>query len=539
MSKTDIHHVAYGRRPWRNIMQLRHGHNIQKKAGISANEGLLNAALRSEPSSQLDNKELYLEAEWSLVQLCKWLDSRLNHPLKVIKLKAGERQIEVFESFAYTISPKDRYFSVSEIVEGDFPRNNNVEIGRPLLTSNWLKYVLVKLQLDYEHQGNLFVPNGFEEELKTWLSKSAYNLLKKQVAFDKLRKELLPKSFQLPKQVYSIALASRYRPSGPMLDSITFNTVWQNETKFTQVARENQQLLPLMSLLAQNYTGNFLPAEKDPIGLLKSFFLDAGLTEAAWRYVVHHGAKLFGLPWQISGKQNGMNVALNYLRALEYAGLPPPPPPSIVKAWLHSYNWHDGNIVNVDHKFYLPTNNLILGLALKEANARRCEKDLPVYAEEFLEVCWWSESFSKPLDANQLKAGWPWVAKQANNYNREQKLLAEQKSFHWKNTVKEFMYGEYQVVPIESSTDLIHEGLAMRNCLHDMLDKCINGDLQIYSARHRITGKRKGCIGYVIYENECAVVWDVKGFANMPPSKDLLEISNQLTLQINEQMYGT
>lgn len=536
MIKTDNQHVVHGRKPWRNMMQLRYGQTVQEVIKPTTNESLLDAAYRYEPSSRLHNKELHLEAKWSLVELCKWLESRLHRPLTVIKQKSGERRIEVFESFAYTISPEDRYFSASEIVEGDFPRNYNVEIGRPLSTSNWLEYVLVKLQLNYEYQGNLFVPCGFEGEHAEWLYKSAYSLLKKQAAFVKLRKELLPKAFQLPKQVYSIALASRCRPKGLMLDSNTFNTVWQNEEKFTQVAKENPQLLPLVLLLAQNYIGNNLPSDKDPIGLLKTVFLDAGLSATAWRYLVHHGAKLFDFPWRISGKQSGMRVAINYLKALDDAGLPPPPPPSVVNAWLNSYNGHDDANVYIEENFHQLANRTVLGIALQEASARRLSNDLPSFAEEFLGVCFWSESLAKPLDANQVKAGWPWMVKMWRKFESEQKLLAGVTSTSWKNTVAEFEQGAWRIVPIESSEQLICEALAMRNCLHDIIEKCEAGEMQIYSVRDCTSGKRKGCIGFVIYENKCAVLWDVKSFANTPPSNDLLEISKQLTLQINSQL---
>lgn len=149
-------------------------------------------------------------------------------------------------SLAYDINVDRRAILSGTVFHGRHePSNVLFEIGRPLTSHLWLMPVL-NLNLANATQGDLFFVDSELDDIAQWLADPAYRLLLRNPDFREFRRNQLPKLFKLPKDIYSIALASRPRPAGPLIDSRTFNDVWRNEKAFRQVARENPHLLPLL-----------------------------------------------------------------------------------------------------------------------------------------------------------------------------------------------------------------------------------------------------------------------------------------------------
>ena len=267
---------------------------------------------------------------------------------------------------------------------------------------------------------------------------------------------------------------------------------------------------------------------KDPLLTLKTTLRDAGLSEAAWRYLVRHGSRIFKLPWSITKGQQRLEVAIRYLDALEAAKLPPPPPPSIIKALLHGYNPHQEHTAQIDKHFHAGIDPVALRAGLLEADRKRRSNDVEGFAEEFLGVCWWSEGLLEILDANQAKAGWPWFVRRWQDAEAEQALLEDTEKLHWKARIQSFHWGRMKVVPIESSEDLIRESLSMRNCLQSYVEECANRKFEVYSVRETQSSKRKGCIGIRFDDDGMPTIADVKGFANTPPIGEVQQIAYEL-----------
>lgn len=527
MSQVDLFHMSSGRTPWRRLLQLRSGvapKEIEPEPVLS----LPYAARNAEPPAFFSPWQRD-EAKHRLLVLCEWLDDHLKEPAHVTTIGKGARRVTVFDSLAYSIYPNDRFVESGTQQDGHHEASNFIfEVGRPLLTSWWLRPLLRNLNLADTDQSDLIFQAAAVDDLAQWLSDAAYRLLLRNPVFQDFRRYDLPKLFKFPKEIYSIALASRTDPVGPLLVSRTLNNVWRNDRAFRQVARENSHLLPLLHAFVDQIPPGKTVQTKDPILALKSAIRDAGLSEATWRYVVRHGSRLFKIPWAITKGQERIEVAIRYLDALQSADLPPPPPPSVVKTFLHGYNRHRENDVLIGRRFQHEIDPVALRFGFLEADRRRQEGTVEGFAEEFLGVCWWSETVPYPLDDNQAKAGWQWFVRRWLEEEEAQALLENTKPLQWPARLEEFQMGQLFAVPMNSSEKLIRESRAMRNCLQTYIEDCARGDFEVYSVRDVSNGKRKGCIGIRFDSDGIPTINDVKGFANTPPAGNVLQIASDL-----------
>ena len=527
MRTNDLAHISQGRIPWRPWVQLR-DQPAYPPTRQQAPPPLGEAARSVEPPGGLVAWQRQ-DAQHRLMILCDWLERHLSHATKIEQSRRNTRQISVLGCLAYVVDYDARRISAGLLEDGHLQLDNGkFEVARPLITPMWLMPALRNLGLIEPRQGELFFDASAVDELANWLVRSAYGLLLKNPEFRNLRRNALPKLFQLPEDIFGIALASRYRPVGPLLDSITVNDVWRNDRAFRRVARENPQLLPLLLAYIKRIPAGQTVHTKDPVLAIKTVFRESGLSEAAWRYVVRHGSRIFKVAWEITQGQRAFEVAVRYLSALESAGLPPPPPPSVVKAFIHAYCQHQHHHARIRSGFHAPIDPVALRAGFLEANRRRQDGNLKEFTEEFLGVCWWSEALPVVLDANQMKAGWRWFVRRWREDEEEEALLARTESQSWITRLEGFRTERMDVVPIRSSGELLRESRAMRNCLESYLSSCARGNFEVYSVRDAMTGKRKGCIGFRIDDDGSATLQDVKGFANTPPSGEVEQIARIL-----------
>lgn len=526
MTQTNESHISRGRTPWLRHLQLR-----QEVAPRSDEPEVVftlsHVTRNAEPPAYFTDWQKE-EARHRLRILCDWLDDRLEKPAHVVAIGKRGRRIVVFDSLAYSVHLDSRFMISGEILNGRYEDHDFAfEAGRPLISSYWLLSVIKNLNLADGIQGDLMFSTSAAKDLSQWLADNAYSALIRNPDFQELRRNTLPRLFKLPREILSIALASRIRPQGPLLESRTLNNVWRNEPAFRQVARENPHLLPLLLAYVEQIPTKTTIRTKDPILTLKTAIRDAGLSEAAWRYVVRHGARLFKTPWQISAGQPHLEVATRYLSALDAVGLPPPPPPSIIKALLNGYNPHRRNDVRIGNHFYSDIDPVALRAGLLEADRLRRLNTLGNFNEEFLGVCWWSEGLDSPLDTNQIRAGWPWFVRRWQESEETQALLDSIEPVTWQSRLSSFTLGRMTIVPLDSSEALVRESQAMRNCLQSFLEECVDGRFEVYSVRDTKTGKRKGCIGFR-FEDDIPTIIDVKGFANTPPIGEVKQVAYEL-----------
>jgi hypothetical protein len=507
--------MSTGRTPWRRQLQLR-------LFPVLADDGpepvtSLVVAARSVEAVAYWKPWQKEEANRRLRVLCEWLDAHLDQPARLTRIDTHIRQVKVFDGLIYTVDTERRRITSGALIKGRYEQSEGIfEVGHPLITHRWLAPILRNLGLADLSQADIFFDTAEIDDVGHWLAEAAYRLLRRNPEFRQLRRTL-PGLFGIPRDIYSIALASRPRPVGPLIDSRALNDVWRNGLAFRQVARENPQLLPLLFAFVDQIPMGETVSTPDPVQTLKKHFRDAGLSEAAWRYVVRHGARLFRVPWEVSGKQPALEVATRYMEVLQSAGLPPPPPPSVARVLLHGYNPHRNVHATIGVNFHDLIDPVALRAGLMEADRRRRMGRVDGFAEEFLGVCWWSEALLELLDDNQIKAGWPWFVRRWKEEEMIQATLDATEIVRWRNRLGPFSFGNVVVVPITSSEAMVRESLAMRNCLQTFIDRCASGDFEVYSVRGRGTRKHMGCIGMQFDELDTPMVADIKGFANTPP----------------------
>lgn len=530
MSQTHEGQMSRGRTPWRRMFQLRQ-EVVPKTVEETPVLSLQCVTQNAEPPTYFTEWQKD-EAKHRLRVLCDWLDDKLNKPAHIHSIGKNARRVTVFESLTYSVHTDSRFIISGEIQGNRYEAYDcPFEIGHPLTSSYWLRSVLKNLNLADGAQGDLMFSTSTVNDLAQWLADTAYRALLKNPDFQELRRYTLPRMFKIPKDIFSIALASRIRPVGPMMDSRTLNNVWRNEPAFRQVARENPHLLPLLLAYVEQIPSKTTIRTKDPILTLKTAFRDAGLSEAAWRYVVRHGARLFKIPWEVAAGQPHFQVSTRYMTALDAVDLPPPPPPSVIKVLLHGYNPHRQNDARIGQQFQADIDPVALRAGLLEADRRRRLNTLEGFDEEFLGVCWWSEALDAPLDANQIRAGWPWFVRRWQESEESQAIIDDTESLSWKARLDSFQMGRMTVVPMESSEALIREARAMRNCLQCFMEECADGRFEVYSVRDAQTGKRKGCIG-IRFDDGIPTIVDVKGFANTPPIGEVQQVAYELFVKL-------
>lgn len=523
MGQTAIQINTSAQTPWRTSIQLRAQASRKPYLQLFKSE-LINAAKRVAPI-KLDFPWQGKEAKRRLIVFCEWLDKQLANPIQSRSLGNGIRRIKVFGAITYVIDTIENAIYVGEWRDGELIETAAIfEIGRPLITSKWLQPVLEHAGMFQEEQGDLFFGEAHFYRVGNWIADTAYRLLKGDPRFLDLQRRALPKALGLPADIYRLAMACRTHSTGPLLDSRTFNTVWRNQKAFRLVARENPQLLPLLQAFLSWDPSGWL--KSDPVAALKDALRHEGFSEAAWRYVAKHGSRLFRTPWSISTDTHPFHAAAIYLSMLETAGLPPPPPPVVAKAFLHGYNSNRGKKVRLEYGFHDNIEPTVIRAALYEADRKRRDCDLVNFTETILGVCWWAEDPYLELDKNQVRAGWSWMVKQWQIAEEEKAIAASGNAVHWATRLTGFWIGQWLVLPISSSHELLQEAMAMRNCLADFQSNCEAGDVEIYSVRDAVTRKRKACIGISFDVGSSPYIFDVRGFANTPPSGEILHIAN-------------
>jgi len=464
-----------------------------------------------------------------MVRLCEHMDSLLETGIRRRQISSTCCRFVVMGVWAIEVDVAWRRVSAGPIGEdGAFsPTPRPFEVGIPLEEPDWIPSLLTRLGVGFVGQRDIFMGKALEEEWNRWLCHTLHNFLRHEPRFQRLRHDALSLGTAIPRDILGMAMATRARPLGRLLDSHLLNCVWQHESLFRQTARENPQLLPLVAALVMERDLHLtIP---DPVQALKHHFRTTGVSEAGWRYLAHHGARIFRVPWSIHGGDPALEVATLCMQILDGAGLPPVPPPTIADAiWRGPLAlWASRTIAPLWEAARFP--RTVLRAGLLEADRRRRAHCLGDFWIEFIEVCEWASSPFTKDEAVACKGDWRRLVRCWQRYQEEEAALWNANRLRWKCSISRFTIGNLAVVPLESSEDLVSEGLAMRNCIETYEDRCVAGEYEAYSVRDRSTKRSRGCIGITRSPDGRRFSIDqVKGYANRPPSIDVLHATQAL-----------
>jgi hypothetical protein len=462
-----------------------------------------------------------------LMELCRELQHRLHIQPDLFSSEDTHR-VTAMGVVGYEVNHAKRTVRAGHVhADGRYElENHEVEILHPLCTEYWLHWLINDLGLfGIRPQLDLFQNPRLPQARDRWLAITAYQILQTDPGFWRIRREYLPQALGLNPDLVRIALRSRIRTEGIYLGSNLYSLVWRHERQFRQVERENPQLLPI---LAAFISEKLLPLNEDPVQEMKVFCLKQGLTPAAWRYLAHHGARLFQLPWRMNGNSSKVKPVIEYTRTLEQAGLPPPPPPAVINTLLRaSIDDLDNSTIHFIEK-WCPISKDVLKIILRHAATTIDGGEADRFIEQLRGVILWAIEETPLLDKNQRHAGWKWLTHQAEQWAQARGLLFNANGFNWHSALPPIQVWIYRIVPLLSEKDLVTEGIAMRNCVATYLDHCASNRARLFSVRTSKTGKRVANI--CIYEeaNEVWEMLEVAGRANSPVDDSMDKLADYL-----------
>ena len=444
------------------------------------------------------------------------LDVLLDNPVK-IDTQTISREVYVLGCMKYRFNEVTRELDVNNRVIGNLYRKEeyHFEVLHPLSSSYWVRY-LIKPWLNNQRTRKL-------SKYEDWLVTVIYQQLLIDRRFIRLR-ETLFKAFGLDMTLVTIALRARMTTNNGLLVSWLYQLVWQHESVYRQVNRENPQLLPVLTLAIKSGKLEF---EADPVKELKRAFLADGVSEAGWKYLCRYSSRIFKPIWN-SSYHSDWNTVVDYLIFLEKAYFPAPPSPLVFEILMTCSIYTDMYWKTLPGQF--------VSLLLNEADEYRGKKDLTRLKDEAAQVLLWADKEGWGLNKQQYRAGWGALYRRVDKWFFEWCQVQSADDKPWEPVIESFVCGGFLVEPLTSEQELIEEGIKMRNCVADFADSCREEDAHILSVRNFKTGKRTATI--VIEWSADLIEWtlyDVLGVANSTVTQKIKNIADIVVKMANEE----
>ncbi len=467
-----------------------------------------------------------------LADLCAWLDTQLEQSPRVIE-QGPSRLVTVLQTVGFQVDYVSRRVSVARLDTRGSAQTLDLEIelGVPLCTSYWLRWVIEDLRLSASAgQRPLFATDRQATAHDAWLMASAYRLLQNDPRFIWLRQEGLPRALGLDRELSALAVRARPARVVAQMPRSTYNLVWRHEHLFRRVARENPQLLRLLELCLRD---EVLPLKGDPVAEMRDYFRTKKCSEAAWRYVHRHGDRLFSVACSMASNIGLLHVCLSYLRTLDAAGLPPPPPPTLARAWFRCYIPDDSDRLLFFTRWCAVHPSVSRALLLA-ADARRRSPEFSTFVSEATGVLHWAIATGHVLTKSQARAGWRWLRRNWQGWYVATQRIEALRYPAWGFPLPQTVIGRFEVMPLSNGAALVEEAYAMRNCLDLYAQRCESGEVRLFSVRCAETGRRIATLGLgVDWVESSWHVLDIRRFANRPPTVELQRLAAEVVQRCN------
>ena len=463
-----------------------------------------------------------------LRRICRELGLRLDAPLSVTQ-RGDKRIVTVLRVIEYTVDRAERSVSCrlrcAEV--GVTPKQVSADLWRPLRSTDWLGWFMADMGLWPLRPRDLFLE--VDLACRDWLGHAVLKLLRDDPRFQHLRAKLLRDALGLDAELFHIAMRARTDTLADPLPDVVYSRVWRNEKAFRQVAQENPHLLPLLHAFVEH---SGLRSGKDPVQLLKAALAEQdGVSDAAWRYVCRHGARIFRAVWALTRDTFPFTSAGLYLRRLDQMGLPPPPPDDLLHAW--SLEIHPYDLLYLE-TYWTPALCAIYRIGITEANRIKATPAFTDFLEEFVAITSWAEATGVALDQNQRRAGWSWLVRRWQEAHGWDSQQAGCPSRRWTTLVSEFEFGCFLVVPLTSDAELREEAWAMRNCIARHGSDALTDWVRLFSIRLRASQRRVADLE--LRHDAARGTWTVTqlaGFANRLVTEDVKLVGAEVARRYN------
>jgi hypothetical protein len=171
----------------------------------------------------------------------------------------------------------------------------------------------------------------------------------------------------------------------------------------------------------------------------------------------------------------------------------------------------------------------ILRTIMNEAKRRLALETLDRFIDEDLvSVITWLVRVHPTLDSNSLKSGWKYLARNAAAWKAQITEHADAESLKWRSALTGLIRDPWRVDCVTNGWALYRLALSQRHCADRYLKGCLADTDRIFTVTDV---KEKISATIRISRDPSSFKWDVsdvRGFANVPVSDDLVELSREV-----------
>jgi len=232
------------------------------------------------------------------------------------------------------------------------------------------------------------------------------------------------------------------------------------------------------------------PQSGEPLQRLKNYLASKDLTPSLWKLVLRDGDQVIALVHQFyCGKQH--LAVLNALRVLNGLEVDRMIPLWLAQALFGEY----GNAGSPKSDYYRLMGPVMPKLrhmtrVVQSAFEQPSDKQEMDVSQV---VHWLTEPGLPALSISQRQQGWNWLVKKSVVFCALEDERRAVNGVAWPVPFKTFLWDNWELVAMGSTTELLEEGRLMRNCVGSLSKRCADGNELLLSVRG-VAAKREATL---------------------------------------------
>ena len=476
------------------------------------------AAIRADAGSALN--AALLPRAW--MALCE----RLHDPIEVREEK-GIRVVEVLGCLRYLVMPTARRVHFAYATgRGRFRVGGpgmTVALDPVLPAQQWLAVFLADWLVT---RGAEVSPEAFAGYASDLRNERAFAQLLERVEACRITEKLRAQvalALALDPRVLEDARAGLTHGESAAVDSREYGAAWQHAEGLAQLRRENPRLVRAYAGAA---LARRLGNHPEPVRDLKLALRSAGVDEAGWKILLAADPAVLEAACPGAANRAVFDVHCWALKACVAMGRAPAP---AVMARLVAPNGREpGARRRLDpgalgEGFWTP---FLRALGRRLATVHGDDALRHFLDGEFEDVYDWLEWDEPAIDANQARAGWPWMLRQRRLWEERerQRAHAERDDLRWPVPLRDFAFEQFRVTALADSVELWEEGQAMRHCSRTWAAHCKRGKAVLFSIR--FADGRRAATGSIEHFKGQWRAGSVRLFGNLPAGPRLWRVAH-------------
>ena len=427
-----------------------------------------------------------LDQDFSLAHVDRlWfaLCDRMQDPVRVHTDARGTRTVEVLGVLRYLFLPTARKALFAwRTGRRWLPGRTGtfVQLDPPLLGDRWI--AIFAHATRHDRAGDCVYAED-DEYYHCLVMTPAVAQLARRVDACNLREPLIAKVREA--LALDPAVLQAWREGGGARESLTnrtYSLAWQHVDRLAEVRRSHPGLARLYWAAAIE---GHLGRHPEPLRDLKLALKRQRLGEAAWRIALALDDGAYAIARAGADNVSHFDVYAWLVAAHAVAG--GRLPDAVITRFLQPHGAEPGSCRRVEacdtRADWMPA--FLRGLGRRVAGITE-EREMTAFLDdEFEPVLDWLERTNPEPDANQARAGWPWMLKAQERWrmNMERSARLASDAPPWDVPIAHYNARDYQAFAIRSPLELLAEGERMRHCVYDYVLACATGGVVAISIR--------------------------------------------------------